>query len=159
MNFTTIFAASCVTLSVSIVGGLYIASKVERTIEFDGASGSSTDRLWIATPPFTLIDTDGERHQMIAVVTTGGKAEARRFCKYLPIVRDRLQRFASSVRVTGMKSGQPSLNGSKDALAEDLGTAIGLKATPRIEIVDSTYPAQSVIRKTPASCDGGRLAN
>lgn len=157
MNFTTIFAASCVTLSVSIAGGLYVASKVERRVEFDGASGSSA-RLWVATPPFTLIGVDGERFHVTAVVSTRGRKEANRFCKYLPIVRDRLQRFASAVRVTGIEEGQPVLRGDTNALAEGLGDAIGLENTPGVEILDANTPAQRIIRKTPATCEGGRLA-
>ncbi|RVU36049.1 hypothetical protein EOI86_12475 [Hwanghaeella grinnelliae] len=158
MNFTTIFAASCVTLSVSIVGGLYFASKVERRIEFDGASGSASARLWITTPPFTLIGVDGKRHTVTAVVSTNGKKEANRFCRYMPIVRDRLQRFAAAVRVTGIEEGQPVLRGDKASLAGDLVDAVGLRGTPRIEIFDGNYPIQRVTRKTPATCEGGRLA-
>lgn len=158
MNFTTIFAASCVTLSVSIVGGLYIASKVERRIEIDGNSGSSSSHLWVATPPFTLIGVDGERFHVTALVSTRGKKEATRFCKYMPIVRDRLQRFAATVRVNGMREGQPVLSGGSGALATELGDAIGLESTPRVEILDGNTPAQRIIRKTPATCEGGRLA-
>ncbi len=158
MNFTTIFAASCVSLSVSIVGGLYVASKVERRFEFDGASGSSSARLWVATPPFTLIGVDGKRFHVTAVISTSGNKEATRFCKYLPIVRDRLQRFAATVRVDGMEEGQPVLRGDKAGLAGDLVDAIGLEDTPRIEIIDANYPVQRIMQKTPATCEGSRLA-
>lgn len=158
MNFTTIFAASCVTLSVSIVGGLYAASKVERRFEFDGNSGSSSSSLWVATPPFTLIGVDGARFNVTAMVSTRGRDEATRFCKYLPIVRDRLQRFAAAVRVNGVEQGQPVLSGGTAALAAELGDAVGLKGTPQVEILDANYPVQRVTRKSPITCDGPRPA-
>lgn len=158
MNFTTIFAASCVTLSVSIVGGLYVASKVERRLEFSGTPGSAAERQWVATPPFTLIGTDGDRHHVIALIRIRNKEEATRFCKYMPIVRDRLQRFASAVRVADPNDGRPKLNGGTDSLAGDLSEAIGLHGAPRIEIVDGNFPVQKVTKKIPATCRRGKLA-
>lgn len=160
MNFATIFAASCLTLATAIGGGLYIASEVQGQFGAgNGAPRAKSESLWIATPPFTLIGEDGERHRMVAAVGTQNRQEAQRLCKYLPIVRDRLQRFASSVRVIRVESGQPRLRGNAANLAVELETALGLGGTPKVKIVDSRYPLQKAVRAKPANCENGRLAS
>lgn len=159
MNFVTVFAASCLTLSVAIPGGFYVAGEMQS--RFSPQQGSMRDQevsLWITTPVFTLMDADGGRHHMVAAVGAHNPAEAARLCKYLPIVRDRLQRFASSVRVIGSNAGQPKLQGSKDSLAGDLGQALGFAAPPALEIIEIGHSVRKVIRAKPTACDGGKLA-
>lgn len=157
MNFAPIFAISCLTLSVAIPGGLYVASEVQNKVVFDGPGKAQAISLWITTPAFTLIDTEGGRHQMVAAVGTRSKAEAERLCKYLPIVRDRLQEFASSVRVTAIDGGQPKLRGKADSLPGVLAGALGFSADPKVKIIDSRHSVQTVIKTRPATCQGGRL--
>jgi len=156
LNFVTIFAASCLTLSVAIPGGLYVAGKVQSRLAPQGSSRAEAESLWITTPPFTLMDESGERHRMIAAVGTRNKEEAARLCKYLPIVRDRLQRFASAVRVVGSEGGQPSLRGNANQLAEDLADALGLHGAPDVRIIESNYSVQQVLQTKPSTCEKGR---
>ena len=158
MNFVTVFAASCLTLSVAIPGGFYVAGEMQHRFTAQQAAAPGQVSLWITTPAFTLMDAQGGRHHMVAAVGAHNREEAARLCKYLPIVRDRLQRFASSVRVVGSSAGQPKLQGSKDILAEDLGTALGFSAPPALKIVESGHSVQKVIRAKPTACDGGKLA-
>lgn len=152
MNFATVFAASCLTLSVAIPGGLYLAGKAQNQFSGNGSAATSGERLWIATPTFTLIDGKGERHHMVAAVGTGSKEDVARLCKYLPIVRDRLQRFASAVRIVGPGNGQPKLSGSPDLLAEELAGALGFSRQPDVRIVNSEHPVEEVIRAKFETC-------
>lgn len=158
VNFTTIFAVSCLTLSVAIPGGLYIAGEAQKKAAVGGRTGPPSISLWVTTPAFTLIDTKGGRHRMVAAIGAHNKDEAVRVCKYLPIVRDRLQRFASAVRVTGSDAGQPRLAGDTGALAADLAEALGFQTDPKVKIIESRQPVQTVIKARPASCENGKLS-
>lgn len=158
VNFATIFAASCLTLSVAIPGGLYVAGEVQNKFQGQGSSRADAESLWITTPVFTLMDMEGGRHRMIAAVGTHGKQEAARLCKYLPIVRDRLQSFASSVRVVDTQGAQPTLRGGTDQLASELASALGFRHTPDIRIINSRTSVRKVVRSQPATCENGKLA-
>ncbi len=158
LNFATIFAASCLTLTVAIPGGLYVAGKVQSNLSTQGSSRAEGESLWITTPTFTLMDENGERHRMIAAIGTRNKEEATRICKYLPIVRDRLQRFASAVRVVGSEGGQPTLRGKANQLGPDLASALGLQGAPDVKIIESRTSLQQVLRTKPATCEKGRLS-
>jgi len=161
LNFATIFATSCLTLSVAIPGGLYLAGEVAGQYPGVGAgavASSSSSGTWVLTPAFTLSDGKGGRTRVVAAVNTGSEEQAGRICRYMPIVRDRIQRFAAGVRIVGSEGGQPTLRGKTGGLATGLADALRLTEVPDVEIIEARYPVTQVIRTTPRRCNEGKLS-
>lgn len=166
LNFATIFATSCLTLSVAIPGGLYVAGQVGGQLKGGSgavssivkvAAGSSRGDFWVMTPAFALSDGKGGRYRVVAALAPASEGEGNRICKYLPIVRDRLQRFSGNVRVVGSEGGQPKLRGDKDSLANGLAQALRLSRPPKVRIVEARYPITQVLRTAPRQCSDGKL--
>ncbi len=161
VSFASIFATSCLTLSVAIPCGLYLAGEFAGQYGGVGsgavAASSTSSGTWVLTPTFTLSDGKGKRLRVIAAVSTGSEAEAGRMCRYMPIVRDRIQRFAAGVRIVGSDAGQPTLRGKTDGLAVGLAEALRLSRIPDVRIIEARYPVTQVIRTTPRQCSDGEL--
>ena len=160
LNFATVFATSCLTLSMAIPGALYVAG------EFAGQRGGGAPRattqaeagLWVQSPAFVLSDGKGGKVRVIAAIAAANEQESDRICRYLPIVRDRLQRFAASVRVVGSEGGQPTLRGDKKSLSASLAKALALPKAPDVKIIEARYPVVQVLYTKPRQCDQGTAA-
>ena len=161
VSFASIFATSCLTLSVAIPGGLYLAGEFAGRYAGVGAgavaSSSKSSGTWVLIPTFTLSDGKGKRLRVVAAVNTGSEDEAERICRYMPIVRDRIQRFAAGVRVVGSEKGQPALRGKTDGLAVGLAEALRLTRVPDVKIIEARYPVTQVLRTSPRQCSDGEL--
>lgn len=165
MRRTTALAIVSMALSLFAPAALIYVSKTQPvgTSAFHtgvgyGGYGDSGSKVWLTTPAFSIRDAEGENRLFVAALKMQDRVAATRMCRWMPIIRDRIQTVISSVdrRIAAYET--PALSLEKRRLYNSLQRMLASAAPSQVAFVDAhVEPDTVLIGGQPALCDGNIL--
>ena len=166
MRRTTWLAIILMAMALSAPGALIYMSKnyVYETGSYQGfgtaaaAQRGSGSKVWLTTPAFTIRDAEGENRLFVAALKMQNREAATRICRWMPVIRDRIQTVISDVDRRMPTDGAPTLSLEKRRLQNSLQAVLASAAPSQVDFVDAGEAPGAVLRGgKPALCDGNIL--
>lgn len=165
MRRTTVLAVILMAMSLSAPSVAIYVSKTQsvggETFKALSRAGSNDDgraKVWLTTPAFSILDADGENRLFVAALKMQDRKAATRICRWMPIVRDRIQTVISGVDRQFETYGTPTLSLEKRRLRNSLRKVLASGAPSQVDFVDATVAPTTVLRGgMHALCDGNIL--
>jgi len=164
MRRTTLFGLVLLSLSLSAPGALiYVSKNAPGSYELrlaHGGSGSEqgSGNVWLTTPAFSILDAAGDNRVFVAALKMGNRSEATRLCRWMPVVRDRIQTVVSGVSRRHAGDGTPTLSLEKRRLKIELADALETGAPMTVDFVDAKVAPGTVLKGGESVvCDGKTL--
>lgn len=164
MRRTTLFGLVLLALSLSAPGALiYVSKEAAGTYQTQlGGHARGSERgknnVWLTTPAFSIIDSAGENRIFVAALKMGNRSEATRVCRWMPIVRDRIQTVVSGVDRRIADQETPTLSIEKRRLKIELGDVLETGVPMVVDFVDAKVEPGTILHGGESVvCDGGTL--
>lgn len=163
MRRTTIFGLVLFALSLSAPGTLIYVSKVSvgPHIAQPGPAVRKVkggESVWLTTPAFSILDSDGDNRVFVAALKMENRTEASRVCRWMPIVRDRIQSVVSTVSRRYAGNVTPTLSIEKRRLKNELAVLLETGVPMTVDFVDAKVEPGTVLSGgEPVVCDGQTL--
>ena len=120
--------------------------------------GRGGTTVWLTTPAFTITDAEGDNRVFVAALKMRDRVAATRICRWMPVIRDRIQLVIAGVNRRMPVQGTPTLSIEKRRLHNSLRTVLESAAPSQVAFVDAAVSPGSVLKGgTPALCDGNLL--
>ena len=104
------------------------------------------------------IDAAGDNRVFVAALKMGNRSEATRLCRWMPVVRDRIQTVVSGVSRRHAGDGTPTLSLEKRRLKIELADALETGAPMTVDFVDAKVAPGTVLKGGESVvCDGKTL--
>ena len=164
MRRTTLIGLVLLSLSLSAPGALIYVSKTvsgRHDTQLASRSGGGDQRggtVWLTTPAFSILDAAGDNRVFVAALKMDNRSDATRLCRWMPIVRDRIQTVVSGVnrRLAGQVA--PTLSLEKRRLKLELEGVLETGIPTKVDFVDAKVEPGSVLSGgEPVVCAGGTL--
>jgi len=164
MRRTTLIGLVLLSLSLSAPGALvYVSSSTAGKHEThpgrkDGGSDPGSANVWLTTPAFSILDSAGDNRIFVAALKMGNRTEATRLCRWMPVVRDRIQTVVAGVNRRFEEHGTPTLSIEKRRLKNELAVLLETGVPMSVDFVDAKVEPGSVLRGGESVvCDGRTL--
>lgn len=163
MRRTTLIGLVLLSLSLSAPGAvIYVSKTGAGPFAAKTAQGSGADRgngnVWLTTPAFSILDSAGDNRVFVAALKMGNRTDATRLCRWMPIVRDRIQTVVSTVNRRYASHVTPTLSLEKRRLKNELAVVLETGAPMSVDFVDAKVEPGSVLTGgEPVVCAGRTL--
>lgn len=164
MRRTTLIGLVLFSLSLSAPGALiYVSKNVAGTHTAKMALHSSGPaqgggNVWLTTPAFSILDSAGDHRVFVAALKMDNRTEASRLCRWMPVVRDRIQTVVSGVSRRFAGNVTPTLSLEKRRLRNELASMLATSAPMKVDFVDATVEPGTVLTGGDSVvCDGNTL--
>lgn len=164
MRRTTLIGLVLLSLALSAPGALIYVSNdtagrvaVEPTHRRSGPEQGGGN-VWLTTPAFSILDAAGDNRIFVAALKMDNRAEASRLCRWMPVVRDRIQTVVSTVNRRFAGQVTPTLSLEKRRLKIELASVLEMGAPMSVDFVDAKVEPGSVLKGGESvACDGKTL--
>ena len=164
MRRTTLFGLVLLSLSLSVPGALiFMSQKITGPFETQMSHSADglehgTNPVWLTTPAFSIADSAGDNRVFVAALKMGNKSEATRLCRWMPVVRDRIQTVVSGVNRRLAGQGTPSLSIEKRRLKIELEDMLQTGVPMTVDFVDAKMEPGAILKGGESVvCDGRML--
>lgn len=165
MRRTTLIGLVLLSLSLSAPGALiYVSKSVSGRYQTNLAlspgkgAGQGSGNVWLTTPAFSILDAAGDNRIFVAALKMGNRTEATRLCRWMPIVRDRIQTVVSGVNRRVASQGIPALSLEKRRLQIELADVLETGVPMTVDFVDAKVEPGTVLTGGDSVvCDGRTL--
>ena len=162
MRRTTVFAIVLMAMSLLAPAALIYVSKTQPVgapAFHNGAGyggyGETGSKVWLTTPAFSIRDAEGENRLFVAALKMQDRVAATRICRWMPIIRDRIQMVISGVDRQFAAYETPALSLEKRRLHNSLQEMLASAAPSQVAFVDAHVAPDTVLNGgQPALCDG-----
>lgn len=164
MNRSTALALGLLLLSVIIPGGLvmFVTPQLGGG-SFEGPSRNSAanvargKKVWLSTPAFTMKGGKGEKLTLVAALKMNNSDDAIRVCKWMPLVRDRINVMAAEIQQR-TQGEDMVMSFEKRRLKKVLTDVLRPTGPTVIKFLEAgTPPSQALTDAPSVICDGRRL--
>ncbi len=151
MRRTTLFGLVLLSLSLSAPGALIYVSKSApgsyelRLAHGGGGSENGGGNVWLTTPAFSILDAAGDNRVFVAALKMGNRSDATRLCRWMPVVRDRIQTVVADVSRRHAGKETPTLSLEKRRLKIELTNALETGAPMIVDFVDAKVEPGTVL--------------
>ncbi len=160
MNRNTILALGLLFFSIAIPMVLvYFATPRGGGGELQGmsAAGRGQKQVWLSTPAFTLKGGRGEKLTLVAALKMDNSEDAVRVCKYMPLVRDRINVMANQIEHNNQDK-ELVASFEQRRLKKVLFDVLRPTGPAVVKFIDAKTPPSQVLNDAPSViCDGRRL--
>lgn len=164
MRRTTLIGLVLLSLSLSAPGALVYVSKTAdgrydtRLTRANAGSERGSGNVWLTTPAFSILDAAGDNRIYVAALKMGNRTEATRLCRWMPVVRDRIQTVVSGVNRRFASQVAPTLSIEKRRLKNELASMLETGVPMKVDFVDAAVEPGTVLTGGESVvCDGGTL--
>ncbi len=164
MNRSTALAMGLLLLSILIPATLVVF--VTPQLGGGGFQGPSREsaanaargkKVWLSTPAFTLRSGQGEKMTLVAALKMNNTEDAVRVCKWMPLVRDRINVMASQIQQR-TKDQDMVKSFERRRLKKVLTDVLRPTGPTVIKFLEAgTPPSQALTDAPSVICDGRRL--
>ncbi|RVU36048.1 hypothetical protein EOI86_12470 [Hwanghaeella grinnelliae] len=164
MRRTTLIGLILLSLALSAPGALVYVTKdlagkqdVQRGRKDSGSKAGSTN-VWLTTPAFSILDSAGDNRIFVVALKMDNRTDATRLCRWMPIVRDRIQTVVAGVNRRFETHGVPTLSIEKRRLKKELAVLLETGVPMSVDFVDAKVEPGSVLHGGESVvCDGSTL--
>jgi len=160
MNRNTVLALALLFFSIAIPMVLvYFVTPRDGGGELQGSSaaGRGQKQVWLSTPAFTLKGGRGEKLTLVAALKMDNSEDAVRVCKYMPLVRDRINVMANQIEHNNQDK-ELVASFEQRRLKKVLFDVLRPTGPAVVKFIDAKTPPSQVLNDAPSViCDGRRL--
>lgn len=160
MSRNTLLALSLLFFSIAIPLGLvYFVTPRSGggELQVSGAAERGQKQVWLSTPAFTLKGANGEKMTLVAALKMNNSEDAVRVCKYMPLVRDRINVMASEIEKNNQDK-EVVESFERRRLKKALFDVLRPTGPAVVKFLDAKTPPSQVLNDAPSViCDGRRL--
>ncbi|RVU39443.1 hypothetical protein EOI86_09465 [Hwanghaeella grinnelliae] len=126
-------------------------------LQLSGAAERGQKQVWLSTPAFTLKGSNGEKQTLVAALKMNNSEDAVRVCKYMPLVRDRINVMASQIEKSSQ--GKDVIESfERRRLRKALFDVLKPTGPAVVKFIDAKIPPSQAFNDAPSViCDGRRL--
>ena len=164
MRRTTFIGLILLSLSLSAPGALiYVSKDATRNHEVRLAAKSrgverGSGMVWLTTPAFSILDSAGDNRVFVAALKVENRTEATRLCRWMPVLRDRIQTVVAGVNRRFASQVTPTLSIEKRRLKNELASVLETGGPMTVDFVDATVEPGTVLTGGESVvCDGKTL--
>lgn len=164
MNRNTMLAMGLLLLSILVPATLviFVAPQIgggsfQGPTRESAANEARGKKVWLSTPAFTLRGGQGEKMTLVAALKMDNSEDAVRVCKWMPLVRDRINVMAAEIQERNQ--GQDMIMSFERRRLKKVLTDVLRPTGPAvIKFLEAgTPPSQALTDAPSVICDGRRL--
>lgn len=160
MSRNTVLALALLFFSIAVPLGLvyFVTPKNGGgELQVSGAAERGKKQVWLSTPAFTLKGGNGEKLTLVAALKMNNSEDAVRVCKYMPLVRDRINVMASEIEKNNQDKDMVE-SFERRRLKKALFDVLRPTGPAVVKFIDAKTPPSQVLNDAPTViCDGRRL--
>ena len=164
MNRSTVMALGLLLLSIVIPAVLVVfvtprigGGSVESPVRESAAGIARGKKVWLSTPAFSLEDGAGGKVTMVAALKMNNSDDAVRVCKWMPLVRDRINVMVSQARERA-GSEELVMSFERRRLKKILTDTLKPTGPAVVRFIEAGVAPSQVLTDAPSViCDGRRL--